>query len=240
MIDLLYRDEFPMVKKLTLISFIAFIIISSKANAQENQVTIFDDISYVFVEKLVAIAKENYPRVKVHNSHIKDRETALSQAKISWLSPLSLSYVYSPSTTLNLENPTFFSGYQIGFNLNLNSILQNPGNIKRAKEELKIVNLEKEEYLLELTTEVKTRYYTYIKSFKALKIITQSYVDAQNGHSMSKYKFEKGETSLGEYTDASSRYATLTQTKLEAEVNLLVAKASLEELLGVKLEAIPN
>lgn len=209
-------------------------------NAQEAQISLLDEISYVYIEKLIAIAKENYPQVKVHNSHIEIGETAIKNAKIGWLSPLSLSYVYSPTTTINLENPTFFSGYQIGFNFNLGSMLQTPGNIKRTKEELNINKFERDIYLLELTTEVKTRYFNYLKSVKILKVISQNYLDTQNSLTMIRYKYEKGESTLDELSDVSTRYANLVQSKLESEVNLLVTKASLEELLGIKLEAIPN
>ena len=231
-----------MIKRKTLVViFTVFILLgATSAKAQETSESIVDEVSYVFVEKLIAMAKENYPRLKAHNSHVRIAENAVTSAKLSWFAPLSLSYVYSPSNTLNLANPTFFSGYQIGFNVNLGSLLQTPASIKQTKEELKINKYEREEYLLELNTTVKTRYFNYLRTVKALKINKQDALNAHNILTMIKYKYEKGEATLEEYTNAASMHANLISSKLEMEVNFLVAKAELEELIGVKLEAIPN
>jgi outer membrane protein TolC len=227
-----------MIQRLKLFSTVILFLTIYKANAQEAQVSLLDDISYVYVEKLIAVAKENYPRVKAHDSRIAIADAAVKIAKLSWLSPLSLSYVYSPAVTLNVNNPTFFSGYQIGFQMNIGTILQNPANIKRAKEERKIEYLNRDEYYLSLVTEVKTRYFDYLQSLKNLKLNSQSLIDAQSLLTMMKYKFDKAEVSLQEYSLASTASATANQAKIESEANLLKAKALLEELLGVRLEEV--
>lgn len=228
-----------MIKRLTLLSSIVFIL-SFKSSAQESQPSMLDDISYVYIEKLIAVAKENYPRIKSLNSRITIAESAANSAKLGWFSPLSLSYVYSPSNTLNITNPTFFSGYQIGFSLNLSSLLQTPSTIKQAKEGVKISKNDMDEYLLTLSTEVKTRYFNYLLAIKALKISAQSNLDAQNSLTLMKYKYEKGEADFESYNNATTQYASSTKTKLDSEVALLVAKVSLEELLGIRLEEVPN
>lgn len=228
-----------MIKRLTFITALVSIL-SFKSNAQENQNSIIDEISYVYIEKLVAVAKENYPRIKALNSKIISSESVINGAKLGWLSPLSLSYVYSPTTTLNLTNPTFFSGYQIGFSLNLSSFLQTPSAVKQAKEALKISKYDLDEYLLTLTTEVKTRYFNYLLAVKALKISAQASLDAQNSFTLIKYKYEKGEAGFEEYNNAATQYASSTKAKLDSEVALLTAKISLEELLGIRLEEVPN
>jgi outer membrane protein TolC len=210
------------------------------SKAQEGQVSLMDDISYVYIEKLIAVAKENYPRVKALNSRIKISETSLTNAKLAWLSPFSLSYVYSPANTLNITNPTFFSGYQISFAINLSNILQNPSNIKRAKEERKLEYLSRDEYLLSLVTEVKTRYFTYLAAVKNLKLTNQSILDAQNLVTMLRYRYEKGEVTFTEYNAAVTAFASGNQSRVNAEVTLLSAKAALEELLGIRLEEVPN
>lgn len=235
--QILFRNSFTELKQLTLL--IAFTLISANASkAQQAQVSLIDDVSYVYVEKLIAVAKENYPRVKTINSRIAIADAALTNAKISWLSPLSLSYVYSPDLTLNLAQPTFFSGYQIGFQMNLGTILQTPGNVKRAKEERNIEILNRDEYYLTLITEVKTRYFSYLQALKNLKLLSQSILDAQSLLTMMKYRFEKGEVSFQDYNTASTAFVTSNAAKIESEANLLKAKASVEELLGIKLEEV--
>ncbi|MBC7913362.1 MAG: TolC family protein [Pyrinomonadaceae bacterium] len=227
-----------MIKRVTLISIVAFIFIFNPSNAQEAPVSLMDDISYVFVEKLIAIAKENYPRVKSHNSRIAMAKGNIINQKMTWLSPLSLNYVYSPANTLNLTNPTFFSGYQIGFSFNLGSVLQYPGNVKRAREELTIELLSRDEYYLSLVTEVKSRYFTYLAEYKSLKLLNYTNQDALNLANMLKDRYKKGEVAFTEYNTAATALSTSTQAKLNAESSFLRAKASLEELLGIRLEEV--
>lgn len=237
---MLYRVEITMIKKIKFLLLAVFIITINISVAQETRVSLFDDISQVYLEKLIAVAKENYPKVKSLDSRIIIADAALANAKIGWLAPLGLSYVYSPSNTLNLTNPTFFSGYQISFSFNLGSILQTPANVKRAKEERKIELLNRDEYYLSLVTEVKTRYFNYLAASKNLKLNSQMNLDAQNSLTMLKYRFEKGEVTFTEYNNALSSFSTSNQTKLNSEVAMLTAKALLEELLGVRLEEVPN
>lgn len=229
-----------MIKRL-IVSGIIFTIFTVKiSKAQEPQVSVLEEVSYVYIEKLVAIAKDNYPRVKAHNSRLKMAEAAITAARLNWLSPLSLSYVYSPANTLNLSNPTFFSGYQIGFSMNLGGVLQTPGLVKRSKEELKIARLDFDEYLATLATQVKTRYFAYLQAVKVLKLVSQSTLDAQNSFTLMKYKFERGEVVFTDYNSAATSLTTSTQGRIAAEIDVLVAKTELEELLGIKLEEVPN
>jgi len=227
-----------MIKKLRLLCGLVLMLTVKVSSAQETQPSLLDDVSYVYVEKLISVAKENYPRVKTIESRIAIADAAVTNAKLSWLSPLSLSYVYSPSNTLNITNPTFFSGYQIGLSLNFGTFLQSPGNIKRAKEEHKIEVLNRDEYYLSLTTQVKTRYYNYLQALRNLKLQSQSNLDAQSLFTMIKYRFEKGEVGFQDYNAAAVAFSTSSQLKIESEAILLRTKAELEELLGVKLEEV--
>lgn len=196
------------------------------------------EVSYVYLEKLVATALENYPRTKNAVSRINIAESNVNKAKLNWLTPVSLSYVHSPENNLNVTNPTFFSGYQVGVFFNIGNILQTPSNIKIAKEELKIAKNEIAEYNVTLSTEVKRRYFSYLQAVKTVQITSKSALDAETNLVLMKYKFEKGELELNNYNNALDRAGSNNQAKVAAEANLLITKASLEELLGVKLEAI--
>lgn len=203
-----------------------------------SQESIMTEVSYVYLEKLVATALENYPRTRNAVSRINIAESNVNKAKLNWLTPVSLSYVHSPENNLNVTNPTFFSGYQVGVFFNIGNILQTPSNIKIAKEELKIAKNEIAEYNVTLSTEVKRRYFSYLQAVKTVQITSKSALDAETNLVLMKYKFEKGELELNNYNNALDRVGSNNQAKVAAEANLLITKASLEELLGVKLEAI--
>ncbi|MFD1257365.1 TolC family protein [Mucilaginibacter terrae] len=217
------------------------------------QNTIINDISEPYVDKLINTAKLNYPHIKSLDSRLTVAKNNVSRSKISYLDALTFSYVYQPSTTLNLNTlqpgttdgsvgtnnrTSLFSGTQFGLFFNLGSYLQKPYAVKQAKQELSIANNEIQEYLLTLTTQVKKRYYMYVQKLAALKLQSQAAIDGESVLKDIKYRFEKGEETLDTYTKARINQTQQNQAKITAEADLFMAKADLEELLGEKLENI--
>jgi len=217
------------------------------------QTTIITDISEPYLEKLINTAKANYPHVKSLDSRLVTAKNNVSRAKISYLDALTFSYVYQPNTTLNLNTlqpgttdgsvgtnnrTSLFSGTQFGLFFNLGSYLQKPYAVKQARQELNIANNDIAEYMLTLTTQVKKRYYMYIQKLAAVKLQSQAAIDGESVLKDVKYRFEKGEETLDNYTKARINQTQQSQAKITAEADLFMAKADLEELLGDKLENI--
>jgi len=211
------------------------LLFSSGTSAQESMI---GDISYPYLEKLIATAKENYPRMKYFEGRADVAKNNITKQKLSWFDSFSFSYVYQPNNTLNIVNPNFFNGYQLGVFLNFGSLLRTPFNIKQAKEELKISQSELDEYQLNIEAEVKKRYFTYIQAVNVLKVENQAYLDAQSMLKDIRYRYEKSEVELKDYNEALIMISGLNKSKLQAENEFLIAKSSLEELLGKKLEEI--
>jgi len=224
----MFRKFFSLTAFLILIQF-------GYSKAQESMMT---DISYVFLEKLIATAKENYPRMNSFEGRIKVAKTSVGQEQLSWLDAFSFSYVYNPNNTLDLVNPNFFNGYQVAFNFNLSSILQKSGNVKQAKESVKLAQYDLDEYHLTLETEVKRRYFSYVQALANLRLQTKASSDALNISREIKTKYEKSETTFEQYTMSQMSYSGALQSKIAAESNFLIAKASLEELLTKKVEEV--
>ena len=226
--------------------FILLILITSFAKAQDS---VIPDISYPYLDKLIAAAKINYPRVAAYKDRIDLAKTTVSKAGLSWFDLFTFSYIYQPNNTLNYAIPAatgsatasnrfLFNGIQAGVSVNLGSLLLKPGNVKVAKTELKIANEEQNEYLITLTADVKRRYFTYLLQQNLVKIQTQSYLDVQSALKQAKYKFQKGEISFETYNAALLSAATRTEQKLQAEAGFFIAKSELETIVGDKLEDI--
>lgn len=66
----------------------------------------------------------------------------------------------------------------------------------------------------------------------------QAYIDNKTSSDGLRYKFEKGEVSLDVYTKAKSLTSISSSEKLQAELNMLKAKSSLEALIGKKLDEV--
>lgn len=224
-----------MLRKYFLLTSLILILQIGKSRAQDSMMS---EISYVYLEKLIATAKENYPRMNSFEGRIKAAKTTVGQEQLSWLDAFSFSYIYNPKNTLDLATPRFFNGYQVAFNLNLSSLLQKPGNVKQARESVKLAQYVLDEYHLTLESEVKRRYFTYIQALSNLRLQTKIASDALNVSREIKTRYEKSETTFEQYTLSQMSYSNALQSKIGAESNFLIAKASLEELLTKKIEEV--
>ena len=209
-----------------------------KINAALAQETIIDDISYPFLDRLIETARENYPGVKAYDPKIRMAEIGIARSKIGWLSPLSFSYVYQPSSTVNFIEPNFFSGFQVGLYFQIGALLQTPYNVKQSREERKGLQFEKEAYLLNIEAQVRARYFSYVQRLASLKLRSKALLDAQGLLADIKARYEKSEITYDEYAKAFISSYEQTQSKLVAESEMLTAKANLEELLGKRLEEV--
>lgn len=225
--------------KITGLSFLLLLSIGG-AKAQENVIT---SISNLYIEKLIATAKQNYPRLKQFESQVKAAKSDLSGAKISWLDPFSFQYVRRSNDANSTNTPTIttadvLSGYQFGFSFNPGTLFQKPSQVNRAKEQVKIAEYSQAEYNLTLEAEVKRRYYAFYQAKTLLVPINSAFLDAENNYKVIKIKYQRAEVTIQEYNTASMSYTQSNEAKIQSEINYLAAKAALEELTVKKLEEI--
>jgi outer membrane protein TolC len=224
-----------MLRRYFLFTTLFLLLLSNSVKSQETMMT---EISYVFLEKLIATAKENYPRMNSFEGRIKVAKTTVGQEQLSWLDAFSFSYLYNPNNTLDIGAARLFNGYQVAFNFNLSALLQKPGNVKQARESVKLAQYDLDEYHLTIETEVKRRYFTYVQTLSNLRLQTKLSSDALNVSNDFKIRYEKSEIPFEQYTLSQMSYSGALQSKIAAESNFLIAKASLEELLTKKIEEI--
>ena len=140
-------------------TLLALMLFVNRAGAQES---IMQDLSYTYLDKLIAVAKENYPKVKMLQARVDYAKADVNKTKVSYLDVFTFSYLYSPSNTVTLlnqtSNPNLLNGYQLGVFMNIGSLVEKPSMVKEAKRELDVVKYEKETDELNLVAEVKKRY----------------------------------------------------------------------------------
>lgn len=209
---------------------------AGRAKAQE---TMLNSFSYLFLEKLVATAKESYPRAKAFNEKVSIAKNNVATQKISWLDPLSFTYYRrSGDNTVSLIDPALLTGHQFGVSINPGSFLNKPFAVKTAKEQLKIAMLDEQEYALQLESEVKRRYFSYLQNQNSLRLQSKMALDAEGSFKEIQSRYEKGEISFRDYNEASLTLNSTLQAKINAEAALLSSKIALEELTVKKLEEI--
>lgn len=208
---------------------------SIKTQAQE---TMIPDISYLFLEKLIATAKQNYPLVKQNKLREDISSLQVRNNQLDWLSPFNLIYFSQPNNGVNLSNPQLFSGFQVALNFNLGDLAQNPNNVRIARKQLDVSKQVSAQFDNNLELEVKTRYFTYIQHLNNVKLYTKSLEDAAGLLSDLKVRYERGEVTFQNYSEGLISFSTISQAKIESEAGLLIAKATIEELTVTKLEDI--
>ncbi len=207
------------------------------AIAQESMMT---SVSPQRLQSLIETARANYPRYQAVAARVRAAEAAVQRVKWNYAEALNFNYLYAPNATfpINGDSRNFLQGYQIGVYLNAGRLLQTPAQTRQAREEVNIARAEQGVTEAGLEAEVKARYYRYVMQQSLLKVRNQAVVDADNSQRDIKYKYEKGETSFVNYNQISITYAQQVADKLTAERDLLIAKSSLEELLGRPLEDV--
>ena len=216
------------------IAFLALLFTINISFAQESiQESIIPNISDTYIDKLVASAKEHYPKAKTFEDRVTIAHLNVQKAKLDWFNILNFNYIYAPTTGLSYSN-----GAQFGVGTSIGNILQKPGLVKVAREEYDIAKMNQEEYFLNITAIVKQRYYLYVQQMSNLNWKTKNVESADQVAKESKHKFEKGEITFDAYNTTYSAYSNSVQAKMDAEVAYLIAKSNLEEIIGVKLEEI--
>ena len=218
----------------TLFLVLLFFIFHS-THAQQS---LTKDISYSYLEKLIQLSKTNYPKIKAYEDRLSIAEYGVKRAKKSYFDIFSFSYLYSPTNNTATISTQFLGGYQFGFFANIGSFLQKPIQVKQAKGEYLVAEHEKQAFELNIEAEVKKRYFTYIQRVAVLRIRSGAALDVESLLINVKHRFENGEETLENYNKALLMQSEHHQNTINAESDVLVAKSSLEELLGKKLEDI--
>jgi len=228
--------------KKSAILMLVFLLTLTKSSRILAQDASLIDVSYLLLEKLVAAAKENYPRVQMLNREITIAKSDLTAAKISWLEPLSFQYVArSNEANLNPVNITtadILTGYQFGVSFSPTSLLSKPSTIKKAKEQVEVAKLSQAEYFLQLEAIVKSRYFVFLQYQKSLAPANSALNDAESNYKVIKAKYERGEASFLDFNSASLSFNDALQRKLQLEANYLSSKVALEEYTVTRLENI--
>jgi len=224
-------------KKISALSFLIGVLFSMQASAQSS---IMSDVNYPLLDKYIALAKQNYPRMKISESQMQSVKTSIAMSKISFLDLFTASYFYRPddNQALNVNNPYTVNGFQFGITFNLGTYLQKPYILKKARADYRVASYQYEDTQLTTVSETKRRYYAYLQSVSQLKIRTQTAQDNKNISETSRHKFERGELSLDLYNASRMLVSTASTDQIQAEVNYMNAKDALEEIIGKKLSEV--
>ena len=172
-------------KYITLLALIFLVNTSSRAQESSSE-SILPNISDLYIEKLVASAKQHYPKARTFEDRVNIAHLNVQKAKLDWFNVLTLNYIYTPTnssgtgTVVNSTGQSFANGAQFGVGTSIGNILQKPGLVRVAREEYDIAKMNQEEYFLNLTAIVKQRYYVYVQQLSTLNWKTKTMESADH------------------------------------------------------------
>ena len=103
---------------------------------------------------------------------------------------------------------------------------------------MEIAKLGKQEAITILEGEVKARYIKFVQTSVLLRVESKIAIESESVVKEARYKFEKGEVTFETFTRALIYESDGRKKVIDAEANLLIAKASLETIIGKKLSDI--
>ncbi len=204
----------------------------------QDEPSMAQELSPAYLDKLIDIGQKNYPKGKLLDSRIDVANYGVKKARLSYFDILSFSYLFSPRNVTSTINPNIITGYQFGFFANVGNLIQKPAHIRQAKSEREAATHEREAFDLNFKAEIEQRYYLYVQRKVLYRVIAQALLDTESRMKEVRHRFEKGEESLDNYNKILLAYSDQLQNKITAEGEILIAKSSLEELIGQKLEEI--
>ena len=101
-----------------------------------------------------------------------------------------------------------------------------------------MVKHDRDAFDLNMEAEIKKRYFTYIQKKAVFRVRTNSVLDIESMVANIKQRFVMGQETLEKYNQVLVMQTDHLQNLLNSESEVLIAKSSLEELVGQKLEDI--
>lgn len=190
-----------------------------------------------FQELLVQLAWMNNPNNENLSKGVIIERDKVVLEKQSWMNGVTASFNLNEGNFVQQSN-LFFPIYNLNASISLGTIMSTPHKVKIAKQNVKIAENKVNQQKLQLRAEVLRRYQTYLSSIEILKVRTQAVEDVRVMQTMVIRKFEQGLSTVEEYTQALKSYNEAVEGKTVAENDIVMARISLEELIGLSLNEI--
>lgn len=194
-------------------------------------------------EKLVLLALQNV----VYDA--TTRTVTIAQYKVkkeknSWFDLLQISTQfndqsfrhYAPNSQIAYIYPKYFYGITIP----IGTLLSKGGQVKSAKEEVKIAEDNLVAAALKLRTDVLSKYKQWRVSNSLVLLQRQVADDVHAAFLQVEKRFNDGTVTIEAYSDASRSYTTEMTKQLTYQLQADTQKLELEQIIGVRLESVIN
>ena len=217
-------------------------------NIDYNKIILPESVTEAdFSEKLVQLAWQNNPANQELINKAKAAKYQVGLAKWSWLQTIRASgnlneYTIDPERA-RTQNPTFtpfFPRYNFGLTVSLGTIFLTPIEARVARSTYQATEDQVNQQKVTLRAEVLTRYQNYLMNQKLFEIQNEVTEDEYSEFLLMEQDFKAGDVTLEEYKESLKAYNEELTKRITLERDLRIAQIALEELIGVRLEDVPQ
>jgi Outer membrane efflux protein len=159
------------------------------------------------------------------------------------LIPISNSLYNSAGVAIPLKTAggsAFYPKYNFLVTLNLGNLISQKNKNQVKRHDIVIADHRVNQQKLIMRGEVLMRYAQFKMAKEIVKSRTQIEQDANANNVLVSELFKKDERTFEEYNKASSIYYEAKELRMKAEIDSLLAKIKLEEIIGLKWEQVTH
>ncbi|HLZ85836.1 MAG TPA: TolC family protein [Puia sp.] len=194
-------------------------------------------------EKLVILALQNV----AYDAAIRTVTLAhykVKQEKNSWFDLLQLNSQFNDQSFKHqstVGNVAYvYPKYFYGVSIPIGTILSKGGQVKAAKEGVKIAEDNQIEAALKLRTDVLSKYKGWRVSNSLVLLERQVADDIHAAFLQVEKRFNDGTVSIEAYSEASRNYSAEMTKLLNYQLQADLQKLEIEQIIGVRLESVIN
>ncbi|GAB4492540.1 MAG: hypothetical protein OHK0019_14660 [Saprospiraceae bacterium] len=195
-----------------------------------------------FSEYLVQLAWLNQPESAIAQEEVKNAQDEAKNTRKEWMRDVQANFNLNEGNLQGADDNgnVFFPRYNFGIGVNVFNIASQKNKNNVAKREIKIAEHKVNQRKLEIRAETLQRYALFKLAKEIYKTRTLAEQEANANYLVIQQLYKTDEKTFEEYTTASTAYYAAQEARLKAETDVLLAKISLEEIIGVKWEQVQH
>ena len=194
-------------------------------------------------EKLVTLALQNVV-YDATTRLITIAQYKVRQEKNSWFDLLTISSQFNDQSfkhaTPNSNVAYIYPKYFYGITIPIGTIISKGGQVKSAREEVRIAEDHQMEAALKLRTDVLSKYKSWRVSNTLVLLQRQVADDVHAAFLQVEKRFNDGTVTIEAYSEASRAYTTEMTKQLTYQLQADTQKLEIEQIIGVRLESVTN
>ena len=195
-----------------------------------------------FSEYLVQLAWLNQPESAIAQEEVKNAQDDAKNTRKEWMRDVQATFNLNEGNLQGADDNgnVFFPRYNFGVGVNLYNLSSQKTKNTIGKRDIRIAEHKVNQRKLEIRAETLQRYAIYRLAKGLYKTRTLAEQEANANYLVIQQLYKSDEKTFEEYSTASSAYYAAQEARLKAETDVLLAKISLEEMIGIKWEQVQH